>query len=229
MDRIFPKTTNVFNVVSIARIKPHMYGPNGELLRTLEDVEDDAVRRASILNRESKAHAQSHTQHAEKYSDGNISEEKSVWSLSLFMPPLFWVWFLWTVLSWSFCARKVQYPCYTIWICKFVCGENFCSVTRCSSVVSVVYVFPGHANWSHNNGLNQLIQCLPTSLPAIRMSNSNSVDVFSLRYSQEVRGWVHLMSFLKDGKRRNNTVSLIMEKGQREEAILSLLAGLSSH
>jgi hypothetical protein len=78
MDRIFRKTTNVFNVVSVARTEPHMYGPNGELLRTLDDVEDDAVRRASILNKESKAHSQTHTQHTEKYSDGNTSEDRSV-------------------------------------------------------------------------------------------------------------------------------------------------------
>lgn len=78
MDRIFRKTTNVFNVVSVARTEPHMYGPNGELLRTLDDVEDDAVRRASILNKESKAQTQSHTQHTEKYSDGNTSEDRSV-------------------------------------------------------------------------------------------------------------------------------------------------------
>jgi hypothetical protein len=76
MDRIFRKTTSVFNVVSIARSEPHMYGPDGELLRTLDDVEDDAVRRASILNKESKAQ-QSHSQHTEKFSDGNTSEERS--------------------------------------------------------------------------------------------------------------------------------------------------------
>jgi len=77
MDRIFRKTTNVFNVVSLARSEPHMYGSNGELLRTLDDVEDDAVRRASILNKENKARQMAHTQHAEKYSDGNTSEERS--------------------------------------------------------------------------------------------------------------------------------------------------------
>ncbi|CAG8946764.1 unnamed protein product [Penicillium salamii] len=76
MDRIFRKTTSVFNVVSLARSEPHMYGPNGELLRTLDDVEDDAVRRASVLNKENKAQQQAHTQHAEKYSDGNTSEER---------------------------------------------------------------------------------------------------------------------------------------------------------
>lgn len=76
MDRIFRKTTNVFNVVSLARTEPHMYGSNGELLRTLDDVEDDAVRRASFLNKESKVHHQSHTQHAEQYSDEHTSEVK---------------------------------------------------------------------------------------------------------------------------------------------------------
>ena len=76
MDRIFRKTTSVFNVVSLARSEPHMYGPNGELLRTLDDVEDDAVRRASILNKESKYQHQANTQHAEKHSDGDTSEER---------------------------------------------------------------------------------------------------------------------------------------------------------
>ncbi|KAF3019612.1 hypothetical protein E8E15_007702 [Penicillium rubens] len=76
MDRIFRKTTSVFNVVSLANTEPHMYGPNGELLRTLDDVEDDAVRRASFLNKESKAQQQSHTQHAEKCSDEPTSEER---------------------------------------------------------------------------------------------------------------------------------------------------------
>jgi hypothetical protein len=75
MDRIFRKTTSVFDVVPLANNEPHMYGPNGELLRTLDDVEDDAVRRASFLNKESKAH-QSHAQHAEQYSEGQTSEEK---------------------------------------------------------------------------------------------------------------------------------------------------------
>ncbi|KAJ5081282.1 hypothetical protein NUU61_009546 [Penicillium alfredii] len=77
MDRIFRKTTTVFNVVTLAREEPHMYGPNGELLRTLDDVEDEAVRRASILNREGKTVTQLHREHAgEKGSDGSSSGEK---------------------------------------------------------------------------------------------------------------------------------------------------------
>ncbi|KAJ5761336.1 hypothetical protein N7533_003375 [Penicillium manginii] len=79
MDRIFHKTTNVFDVVHIARTEPHMYGPNGELLRTLDDVEDDAVRRASVLsNPNNKNIARTHREHAEKDSDDNTatSEEK---------------------------------------------------------------------------------------------------------------------------------------------------------
>lgn len=52
MDRIWRKTTSIFNVVSIARNEPHMYGKNGELLRDLRDVEDDAIRRVSIMNHE---------------------------------------------------------------------------------------------------------------------------------------------------------------------------------
>ncbi|KAJ5864118.1 uncharacterized protein N7529_006034 [Penicillium soppii] len=76
MDRIFRKTTSVFNVVSLARSEPHMYGSNGELLRTLDDVEDDAVRRASLLNKQNKGQRLTHTEHAEKDSDGNTSEER---------------------------------------------------------------------------------------------------------------------------------------------------------
>lgn len=78
MDLIFRKTTNVFDVVHVARTEPHMYGPNGELLRTLDDVEDDAVRRASVLSNPNKNAARAHREHAEKDSDDNTatSEEK---------------------------------------------------------------------------------------------------------------------------------------------------------
>lgn len=78
MDIIFRKTKNVFDVVHVARTEPHMYGPNGELLRTLDDVEDDAVRRASVLTNPRKHSAQNHHEHAEKDSDGNTatSDEK---------------------------------------------------------------------------------------------------------------------------------------------------------
>lgn len=44
MDDIFRKTTSVFTLVRTARDKPHMYGRRGELLYTLDDVEDDAVK-----------------------------------------------------------------------------------------------------------------------------------------------------------------------------------------
>ncbi|KAJ6127619.1 hypothetical protein N7523_003231 [Penicillium sp. IBT 18751x] len=79
MDRIFHKTTNVFNVVSLARNEPHMYGRNGELLRTLDDIEDEAVRRASALSNPAKAAERvhrEHVEHNEKASDSNSSEEK---------------------------------------------------------------------------------------------------------------------------------------------------------
>ncbi|KAF9891987.1 hypothetical protein FE257_002951 [Aspergillus nanangensis] len=65
MDRIFRKTKNVFQVVGIADEEPHMYGKHGELLRTLDDVEDEAVRRASVLT---------HT-HKENESDENSTEK----------------------------------------------------------------------------------------------------------------------------------------------------------
>ncbi|KAL4865888.1 hypothetical protein BDV12DRAFT_199752 [Aspergillus spectabilis] len=68
MDRIFRKTTGVLNVVKTAKEEPHMYGKHGELLHALEDVEDDAVRRASILEHNATKERDS--------SDGNISTEK---------------------------------------------------------------------------------------------------------------------------------------------------------
>lgn len=46
MDRIFRKTTSVFNLVRTARDEPHMYGKKGELLHTVDDVEDAAVHAA---------------------------------------------------------------------------------------------------------------------------------------------------------------------------------------
>ncbi|CEN59862.1 Putative MFS monosaccharide transporter [Aspergillus calidoustus] len=70
MDRIFRKTTSVFNVVKKAKEEPHMYGKNGELLRQLSDVEDDAVRRASILEH--------HGGKDHDSSDGNTSTTEKV-------------------------------------------------------------------------------------------------------------------------------------------------------
>lgn len=52
MDRIFRKTTSIFTLVQTTRDEPHMYGKNGELLRGLDDVEDEAVRRASKAQKE---------------------------------------------------------------------------------------------------------------------------------------------------------------------------------
>jgi hypothetical protein len=69
MDRIFRKTTSVFNVVKVANEEPHMYGKHGELLRTLDDVEDDAVRRASVLSHRAKD--------MEKDSDENTNSVKA--------------------------------------------------------------------------------------------------------------------------------------------------------
>lgn len=59
MDRIFHKTTSIFNLVRTAEQEPHMYGKMGELLLTVDDVEDDAVnavRRASVAPKEHKEH-----------------------------------------------------------------------------------------------------------------------------------------------------------------------------
>lgn len=59
MDRIFRKTTSMFNLVRTAKEEPHMYGRNGELLHTVDDIEDDAinaVRRASVPHKEHKEH-----------------------------------------------------------------------------------------------------------------------------------------------------------------------------
>ncbi|KAL4811357.1 general substrate transporter [Aspergillus unguis] len=69
MDRIFRKTKSIFTLVKTAKEEPHMYGKKGELLRQLSDVEDEAVRKASILEH-----------HADKKerssSDANTSTEK---------------------------------------------------------------------------------------------------------------------------------------------------------
>ncbi|EAL89485.1 hypothetical protein KXW98_005644 [Aspergillus fumigatus] len=65
MDRIFRKTKSIFSVVQVARDEPHMYGKKGELLLTLDDVEDDAVRRASVLS------------HAHKGTGSNSDENTS--------------------------------------------------------------------------------------------------------------------------------------------------------
>ncbi|CDM27673.1 unnamed protein product [Penicillium roqueforti FM164] len=40
---------------------PHMYGLNGKLLRTLDDVGDDAVRRASFLSKDSGSPPEPHS------------------------------------------------------------------------------------------------------------------------------------------------------------------------
>lgn len=53
MDNIFHHTTSIFNLVKVAREMPHMYGKQGE---RLNDVEDEAVRRASALSGGSKHH-----------------------------------------------------------------------------------------------------------------------------------------------------------------------------
>ncbi|KAJ5953544.1 hypothetical protein N7454_000440 [Penicillium verhagenii] len=80
MDMLFRKSNNVFDIVSLARTEPHMYGPNGELLRTLDDIEDDAVRRASALSGRNKSvdHQHHHHEHLSeiKDSDGGSSEER---------------------------------------------------------------------------------------------------------------------------------------------------------
>lgn len=77
MDRIFHKSRNVFDVVHLARTEPRMYGDNGEMLRTLDDVEDEAVRRASVLSNPVKRTTLNHRENIEtKESDGGSSEEK---------------------------------------------------------------------------------------------------------------------------------------------------------
>lgn len=49
MDTIFHKTSNIFNVVSVARNEPHRYGKNGELLINYQDTEEH-LRRASHVS-----------------------------------------------------------------------------------------------------------------------------------------------------------------------------------
>ncbi|KAL6232683.1 hypothetical protein BDW75DRAFT_15794 [Aspergillus navahoensis] len=68
MDRIFRKTKSIFSVVRTAKEEPHMYGKHGELMRQLSDVEDEAVRRASILEH--------HADKKDRESSDEISTEK---------------------------------------------------------------------------------------------------------------------------------------------------------
>ncbi|PYI12309.1 MFS general substrate transporter [Aspergillus sclerotiicarbonarius CBS 121057] len=68
MDCIFHKTTSIFNVVKVANEEPHMYGKRGELLHTLDDIEDEAVRRMSVLSH--------HAKDTEKDSDENTTSVK---------------------------------------------------------------------------------------------------------------------------------------------------------
>jgi hypothetical protein len=51
MDEIFHNTTNVFNVVKIAKELPHRYDKNGELLVRYEETEEykDVQRRRSSV------------------------------------------------------------------------------------------------------------------------------------------------------------------------------------
>lgn len=72
MDRIFRKTTSVFTLVRTAKQEPHMYGKHGELLHTVDDVEDDAVHavhKYSIADHPHKEHSE-HVEHNEKFSSG---------------------------------------------------------------------------------------------------------------------------------------------------------------
>lgn len=76
MDRIFRKTTSVFSLVRTADQEPHMYGRKGELLHTVDDVEDDAIQVArggstSVPHKEHKEHIEHEN---EKYSENGSSD-----------------------------------------------------------------------------------------------------------------------------------------------------------
>lgn len=75
MDRIFRKTTSIFNVVRTADQEPHMYGKFGELLHTVDDVEDDAVR-AVRVGSTSVPHKE-HKEHIEHRNEKDSSENDS--------------------------------------------------------------------------------------------------------------------------------------------------------
>ncbi|KAG8626216.1 hypothetical protein KVT40_005161 [Elsinoe batatas] len=49
MDEIFHKTTNIFDVVKVAKKQPHRYGKNGELLINYEETEEYTTRRKSSV------------------------------------------------------------------------------------------------------------------------------------------------------------------------------------
>ena len=55
MDRIFRKTASITDVVKTARVEPHMYSEKGELLRDLEEIDDENIRRASVVKPVQKA------------------------------------------------------------------------------------------------------------------------------------------------------------------------------
>ncbi|KAK2759949.1 hypothetical protein FQN54_002685 [Arachnomyces sp. PD_36] len=58
MDRIFRKTTTITNVVKIAKEEPHMYNEKGELLRDLEEIDDENIRRASVISQKQQGVAE---------------------------------------------------------------------------------------------------------------------------------------------------------------------------
>ncbi|KAJ5961657.1 hypothetical protein N7501_006598 [Penicillium viridicatum] len=54
MDTIFHKTSNVFNVVSVARNEPHRYGKKGELLINYEETEEHLRRSSYVSEKKTK-------------------------------------------------------------------------------------------------------------------------------------------------------------------------------
>lgn len=78
MDRIFRKTTSIFTLVRTAKEEPHMYGRHGELLHTVDDVEDDAVhavRKHDIADHPHKEHSE-HVENNEK--SGGVEESRGI-------------------------------------------------------------------------------------------------------------------------------------------------------
>lgn len=77
MDEIFEKSTNVFNVVSIARDTPNRYGKKGELLINYLDTEAaaGARRRSSVPSAQAGGKATKDNEKVEKLE--NMYESNS--------------------------------------------------------------------------------------------------------------------------------------------------------
>lgn len=80
MDAIFHKTTNYFNVVSIAKNEPRRYGKNGELLINYEETDEfqrqTERRRSSIISTGSGAEKRARQRQEERLAAKQETDTK---------------------------------------------------------------------------------------------------------------------------------------------------------